>query len=106
MRVDGRACRMQCEPGRVLSDLGLGGWFSLCRYLPVELRWPGDHERGGRPGSGDREAVPAIAGHEDKAPGSPAVVLAKTGELPRELVEHLVLAGARAPPAPADRPTP
>jgi hypothetical protein len=43
------------------------GRLAARRYLAIELGRPGNHQRRGWPGAGDREAVRVITRHEDEA---------------------------------------
>src|SRR5262249_50701147 len=74
--------------------LGTGRGRSARRDLAVELRWPGDDDRPGRPVAGDGETVQPVAGHEHETAGRrrPAVVAAESGELALEHIEHLIFA--------------
>jgi hypothetical protein len=74
---------------------GAGGWFSARCDLAIKLRWPGDDDCPGWLVTGDGETMQPVAGHEHEAARGrrPAIVVAKSGELAVEQVEHLVLAG-------------
>lgn len=77
------------------NDLCSSGRLSTRRDLAIELRRPGDHEHLSRLGACNDEAMRAIAWYEYKAAcgGGPLILLAEAGELAREKIEHLVLAG-------------
>src|ERR1700730_733437 len=86
--------------GKITLGRGSGAraWrhgFAAGRYLAGEPGRPGAHQRPGRPGAGDGEAVRLVAGHEDEAArrDGPALLPAEHGHLALQQVEHLVLVG-------------